>query len=294
VPAAVVSASAPAIATSEPATTTPTPAQDAHGGPAASAPEPAPAPRSTRDANASALTAKAGAVATVRDAPDAAIDWLRAQGAGGDVLLALVDRVRADGGAGDRLHRLVNGQVLIRHPEGFADLEIEKPLPALLAAGLLETDRSTPMCNVRELEGQRGAVLSAAASRALDRLLGAVPAPKAAITPPAPVAKTPTPASGLEPVGSDAIAPEPTADAMVVARSLVREVRERSPSAVRPVSEEGGWLEISAESLRNLAAARGVSHPALLRSLSNLADCRVQPNEAVRIRAARDRPRAGP
>jgi hypothetical protein len=31
----------------------------------------------------------------------------------------------------------------------------------------------------------------------------------------------------------------------------------------------------------------------LLRSLSNLADCRVQGNEAVRIRAARDHPRAG-
>jgi hypothetical protein len=230
----------------------------------------------------------------VRDAPDAATDWLRAQGVGGDVLLALVDRVRADGGAGNRLHRLVNGQVLIRHPEGFADLRIDEPVPALRAAGLLEVDPLAPMRNVRELEGQRGAVLSAAASRALDRLLGAAPARTAAITPPVPVAKTPAPANGLEPVGSDAIAPEPAADAMVVARSLVREVRERSPSAVRPVSEEGGWLEISAECVRNLAAARGVSHPALQRSLSNLADCRVQRNEAVRIRAARDRPRAGP
>lgn len=219
----------------------------------------------------------------VRDALDAATDWLRAQGAGGDVLLALVDRVRADGGAGRRLHRLVNGQVLIRHPEGFADLGIDEPFPALRAAGLLETDPLAPMCHVRELEGQRGTVLSAAA-----------PARTAAITPPAPVAKTPTPACGLEPVGSDAIAPEPPADAMVVARSLVREVRERRPSAMRPVCEDDGWLEISAESVRDLAAARGVSHPALLRSLSNLADCRVQRNEAVRIRAARDRPRAGP
>jgi hypothetical protein len=233
-------------------------------------------------------------VATLRDAPDAAIAWLRAQGAGGDLLLALAGRVRADGGAGDRLHRLVNGQVLIRHPEGFADLGIDEPLAALLAAGLLETDPLTPMCNVRELQGQRGAVLSAAASRALERVLGAAPARTAAITPPAAVAKMATPASGPQPVGCAAIATEPAADAMVVARSLVREVRERSPNAVRPVSEEGGWLEISAESVRDLAAARGVSHPALLRSLSNLADCRVQPNEAVRIRAARDRPRAGP
>jgi hypothetical protein len=184
--------------------------------------------------------------------------------------------------------------VLVRHPEGFADLEIDEPVQALRAAGLLETDPLTPMCNVRELEGQRGAVLSAAASRTLERVLGAAPARTAAVTPPAPAAKTPTPASGLEGVGSDAIAPEPAADAMVVARSLVREVRERSPNAVRPVSEEGGWLEISAESVRDLAAVRRVSHPALLRSLSNLADCRVQPNEAVRIRAARDRPRAGP
>jgi hypothetical protein len=233
-------------------------------------------------------------VAVVRGAPDAATDWLRAQGGGGDVLLVLVDRVRADGGAGKRLHRLVNGQVLIRHPEGFADLGIDEPLPALRAAGLLEVDPLAPMRNVREREGQRGTVLSAAASRALDRLLGAAPARTAAITPPAPVAKTPTPANGLEGVGSGAIAPEPAADAMVVARSLVRELRERRPSAVRPVSEEGGWLEISAEFVRNLAAARGVSHPALLRSLSNLADCRVQGNEAVRIRAARDHPRAGP
>lgn len=80
---------------------------------------------------------------------------------------------------------------------------------------------------------------------------------------------------------------------MAVARSLLREVRERRPNAVRPVSEDDDWLEISAEAVRDLAAARGVSHPALLRSLSNLADCRVQPNEAVRIRAAGDRPRAG-
>jgi hypothetical protein len=230
----------------------------------------------------------------VRDAPDAAIAWLRAQGAGGDLLLALADRVRADGGAGDRLHRLDNGQVLVRHPEGFADLEIDEPVQALRAAGLLETDPLTPMCNVRELEGQRGAVLSVAGSRALDRLLGAVPAPKAAITPPAPVAKMRMPASGPQPVGRDAIAPEPAADAMAVARTLVREVREQVAGTVCPVREQGDWLEISAESVRDLAAARGVSHPALLRSLSNLADCRVQPNEAVRIRAARDRPRAGP
>jgi conjugal transfer pilus assembly protein TraI len=294
-PEASVSVSAPAIATSERAT--PTPAQHANGGPAASAHERPPAPRSTRDANAAAPTPtptpEAGAVATVHDAPDAAIDWLRAQGAGGGVLLALVDRVRADGAAGGRLHRLVNGQVLIRHPEGFADLGIDEPLAALLAAGLLETDRLTPMCNVRELEGQRGAVLSAAASRALDRLLGAVLTRTVPITPPAAVAKMATPASGPEPVGRAAIPPEPAADAMVVARSLVREVRERFPNAVRPVSEERGWLEISAESVRDLAAARGVSHPALLRSLSNLADCRVQANEAVRIRAAGDRPRAG-
>jgi len=293
VPAAVVSASAPATPRSEPATLTPTPAQEAHGHAAASAQEPAEAPGSVHDPNAWAPTAAAAAVAVVHDAPDAATDWLRAQGVGGDVLLALVDRVRADGGAGNRLHRLANGQVLIRHPEGFADLGIDEPVPALHAAGLLETDPLAPMRNVRELEGQRGTVLSAAASRALHRQLEAAAVDTPPASPPEPAVKPLPLATDVARGSSDANPSEESADAMAVARSLVREVRERRPSAVRPVSEEGGWLEISPASVRDLAAARGVSHPALLRSLSNLADCRVQGNEAVRIRAARDHPRAG-
>lgn len=293
VPAVAASASVPATPRSEPAPTTPTPAQDAHGHAAASGQEPAPVPGSVDDANASAPTAASAAVAMVRDAPDAATDWLRAQGKGGEVLLALAHRARADGEAGKRLYRLVNGQVLIRHPEGFADLGIDDPLPALTKAGLLETDPLAPMCHVREREGQRGAVLSAAASCALGRQLDAAAVDTPPASPPEPAAKPLSPATAAARDSRAANTPEASADAMAVARSLLREVRERRPNAVRPVSEDDDWLEISAEAVRDLAAARGVSHPALLRSLSNLADCRVQPNEAVRIRAAGDRPRAG-
>ena len=211
----------------------------------------------------------------------AAEEWCRRHGAGGEVLRALARRLTEDGVA----HRCANGQWLVRFPDGLAAPggRPQARLDALAAAGLLTTDPLAPMRHVREIDGQRGVLLSVEASQCLTGLADAAASAADASGGPGTVPGSEVPS----------VSEPPLIAAQRVARAFVQQVRAR-PDHLGAVADPDGWLQVGTEVVREVAARHAIGHALLLRTLGKMAGCRVEDGGDVRIRAAQDPARAGP
>jgi hypothetical protein len=232
-------------------------------------------------------TAAARSGASALSPTHAAEDALRAHGGGGEVLLALAQRLRTDVAARVQLHWLPSGQALVVYPAGLAGLGTgpSTALDALASAGLLSRDPLAPMRKVHEVDGRRGALLSLPASQHLRALVGD-PAREAAD-----LAVSARPEEGS---GGASASPPATASATTVAKELVRQLRQEVAGAFPDVVVQDGWHQVPAATVRAVADAHAVSSGALLCALGRLADCQPQSTGAVWVKAAQDRPRAGP
>jgi hypothetical protein len=232
-------------------------------------------------------TAADGSGASAPSPTDAAGDTLRAHAGVGDVLLALAQRLRADAATRVHLHWLPSGQALVAYPAGLAGLGTgpSAALDALASAGLLSRDPLAPMRKVHEVDGRRGALLSLAASQHLRALVG---------DPAGEVADPAAPVRPGEGSGGTSASPPATANATTVAKDLVRQLRQDVPGAFPDVVLQDGWHQVPAVTVRAVADAHAVTSGALLCALGRLADCQPQSTGAVWVKAAQDRPRAGP
>jgi hypothetical protein len=222
---------------------------------------------------------------------ETATAWLRGQGAGGAVLLALAEACAADAKAArHRLHR-AGAQLLVRFPEGLTGFGEGTPaaaLDALAAAGLIETDPLAPLRRVVTVDGVAGVRLSAEASRHLLALVSEAPiAPSperekgkvATQAPPTAPVRTPQTRISNEPSGD----PTPTR-AVTAARALVERVRGQDPTLPGVVAAEDGWLILGREAVRTCAEQQQVPTYALIRTLGHLPGCRITPEGGVAVR----------
>jgi conjugal transfer pilus assembly protein TraI len=211
--------------------------------------------------------------------------WLRARGAGGEVLLALAEVLSADPRARDQRIRRNGEQLVVLFPDGLAGLGAapQAHLDALANAGLLDVNPLTPLRRVTEIDGQHGALLTLEASRRVLALIADARAPVDA--PSADPASSQPEARNLEPAKPTAAPADPReplpADA---ARDLVKRIRAHDPTLPRGVSQADGWLCVGPETLRSWAQAQGVPIYVLIRTLGHLPGCRVTPDGGLAVR----------
>ena len=99
--------------------------------------------------------------------------WLRAQGTGGEKLLALAEILSHDQGAWHQRIRRKGEQLVVLFPDGLAGLGAtpQASLDALAQNGLLDVNPLAPLRRVIELDGKHGAVLTLEVSRQLLALM---------------------------------------------------------------------------------------------------------------------------
>jgi hypothetical protein len=206
--------------------------------------------------------------------------WLRARGAGGEVLLALAEVLSTDPHAWDQRIRRNGEQLVVLFPDGLTRLGAapQAHLDALANAGLLDVNPLTPLRRVTEIDGQHGALLTLDASRRVLALIAVAPSADPAPSPPEagnlePPMPTAVPADSREP---------PPADA---ARLLVKRIQARDPTLPGGVSQADGWLRVGPETPRAWAQAQGVPIYVLIRTLGHLPGCRVTPDGGLAVRA---------
>ncbi len=213
--------------------------------------------------------------------------WLRARGAGGEVLLALAEVLSADPRAWDQRIRRNGEPLVVLFPDGLAGLGAapQAQLDALASTGLLDVNPLTPLRRVTEIDGKHGAPLTLEASRQVLALIADARAPRHA--PSAESAPSPPEVGGLEPAMPTAPPADrrnpPPADPGA-ARALVERIRARDPTLPSGVSEAPGWLGVGPETLRGWAQAHGVPIYVLIRTLGHLPGCRVTPEGGLAVR----------
>jgi len=262
------------------------------GIPASADPEPAVAPRAGQPeapvAEAMDLDAK------LRETETAATTWLRARGAGGEVLLALAEVLSGDPTTWDQRIRRKGERLVVLFPDGLAGLGAtpQAALDALAHGGLLDLNPLAPLRRVIEIDGRHGAPLTLEASR---QLLALIPGDGSG--PPKPVAATLEAGQATvtgawhdrePPIPTDAPSgrrANPSADPDP-ARTLVERIKARDQTLPGGVSEADGWLHATPEAVRAWAQAHGLQPYVLIRTLGHLPGCRVTPDGGLRVREA--------
>jgi conjugal transfer pilus assembly protein TraI len=256
--------------------------QDGEGGPGAVSGDEQKASASP-DAPKPSAKEHAGGAGQGEEGAHEAAAWLREQGAGGAVLVALAERLVTTPPAAPAMLRMQNGQLVILYPEGLAGLGAppSEQLSALAAAGLLETDPLAPLRRVIAIDGRHGARLTAEASR---RVL-ALPAGPQVPSLEAARAGNPSGTAPAERTGQPSRTGGSAGDAAAVARTLVARVRAGDLEMPGAVSAADGCLTVTRESVRAWADAHGVQAYALIRTLGHLPGCRITAEGGLAVRA---------
>lgn len=313
-PADLTPAPAPAPAPGEPASPAdPPPSEVLPPSTAPSASSPTAVPPPTPAPALGAGTAAGSAPARVSPPPDpeaeAARAWLVDREGAGRLLLTLAADLRNGARVWGRDGVRWAETVLIPYPEGLAGLgrSPAEVLATLAAAGCLAPDPRAPLRAVRELQGRRGVVLERETALRFLVLTGAGPAAAGAgaEAPPAapPVApgqiegvppsdrpagrapRTPAPGGAASRRGP----PSAVALARAEAEALVGLLRAGEPGLPGGVERSEGWCCAGPAVLpwfqARPGAPAGVSSQALVKTLARRADCRLEPDGRICVKA---------